>query len=74
MPLTTEEFDILLNKCKLTKKEFANIFEIEPRTVYNWVNSQKNIPYWVKPFLEHYYNSKKYEAIKNILNETIEIE
>lgn len=65
-----EDFNILLNKANLTKKEFANIIGIGQGSLNNWGSTQ-NIPYWVKSWLENYISKKKYENIKNIIKDEL---
>jgi len=49
-----KEFDKLLKIGGFnTKKEFANLFELNPKSVNNWGTSQ-NIPYWVESWLKNY--------------------
>ena len=52
-----EEFNSLLEKAQLTKKEFAEILGINQGSLNNWGSSQ-NIPYWVKSWLENYNKAK----------------
>jgi len=49
-----QEFDKLLKIGGFkTKKEFANLLNLNPKSVNNWGVSQ-NIPYWVKSWLNNY--------------------
>lgn len=54
------EFDKLLKIGGFkTKKEFANLFELNPKSVNNWGTSQ-NIPYWVESWLNNYIEAKEF--------------
>ncbi len=59
-----EEFNKLLNKAGITKKEFANIIGISQGSLNNWGSTQ-NIPYWVESWLENYIKAKTYKDIKD---------
>lgn len=59
-----EEFNELLEKAKLTKKEFANIIEMQYSSVNNWGSSQQ-VPRWVKTWLENYIKAEKFNNIKD---------
>jgi len=52
-----EEFEKLLNKVNLTKKDFAELVNMNYGSITNWSNSNK-IPFWVKSWLEYYNKSK----------------
>ncbi len=62
------ELKILLAKAKLSKKEFAKMLGLNQQSVNNW-GSNKNIPYWVKSYLLNYIELKKYEAIREKIEE-----
>ena len=67
--MTKDEFHVLLKEAKLNKKEFSQISEVPYSTVINWGISRKgvvlNIPNWVRPFLDFYIKSKKFDYIKS---------
>jgi DNA-binding transcriptional regulator YiaG len=65
-----EEFNNLLKKADLTKKEFAGIIDMRYTSVNNWGSSQK-FPRWVKSWLENYIEAKKFDEIKNILKDKV---
>jgi len=44
-----------------TIKEFANLFELNPKSVNNWGTSQ-NIPYWVESWLKNYIELQEAKA------------
>ena len=66
-----DEFNELLKKANLTKKEFASILGISYTSVNNW-GSPQNIPYWVASWLENYIARKRFETIKTIIKESDE--
>ena len=45
-----KEFNNLLKRAKLSKKEFAELVGVLPSSVNNWGGSQ-NVPYWVESWL-----------------------
>lgn len=59
-----EEFNTLLEKANLSKKEFAQIIEMRYSSVNNWGSSQQ-IPRWVKSWLENYVKAKSYTDVKD---------
>lgn len=62
------ELKILLKKANLSKKEFAQMVGISHQSVNNW-GSSKNVPYWVKSYLENYIRLQKYEALREQIKE-----
>ena len=61
--LTKKEFDILLIKADLTKKEFADMVGLKYNSVVNW-NTNK-IPLWVKSWINNYIKLKNKEKVSN---------
>lgn len=66
-----EEFNALLEKANLTKKEFCQIIDLNYSAVNNWGTGNINIPKWVKSWLENYIEKKKFEHIKNTIKDEI---
>jgi len=62
--MNREEFNKLLKQANLSKKEFCGLLKISYPSVNNWGTS-KDVPYWVKSWLENYIKSKSYEDIKD---------
>ena len=60
------EFQTLLKKSKLKKKDLASILGIEQSSVNNW-GSSKDIPYWVESWLGNFIKAKKYDEAKSLL-------
>jgi ParB/RepB/Spo0J family partition protein len=58
------EFNKLLKKAGLSKKEFSNITNISYNTITGWGSSNKIIPNWVKPFIDNYQKAKIVDDIK----------
>ncbi|MGJ0493296.1 helix-turn-helix domain-containing protein [Aliarcobacter cryaerophilus] len=52
-----EIFEELLKEANLTKKEFAELVDMNYTSVTNWNKSEK-IPSWVKSWLENYKKAK----------------
>lgn len=57
-----EEFNELLKKANITKKEFAGIIDMKYTSVNNWGGSQQ-FPRWVKSWLENYIKAKDMDKI-----------
>jgi DNA-binding transcriptional regulator YiaG len=57
-----EEFNELLKKATLSKKEFANIIGISSASLNNWGSSQ-GIPYWVESWLKNYIKAKDMDKV-----------
>lgn len=57
-----EEFNKLLEKAKLSKKEFAEIIGMRYSSVNNWGSSQ-DFPRWVRSWLENYIKAKNMDNI-----------
>ncbi|OCL85734.1 hypothetical protein AAX26_01801 [Aliarcobacter thereius] len=58
-----EEFNTLLEKANLTKKEFCQIIDLNYNTVNTWGSSSINIPKWVKSWLENYIKAKDMDKV-----------
>ena len=65
--MNKKEFNELLKKAELTKKDFANISEVSYNTITGWGSHKKPIPNWVKPFIENYIKAKRFETAKKAL-------
>ncbi|QDF28970.1 helix-turn-helix domain-containing protein [Halarcobacter anaerophilus] len=57
-----EEFNELLKKASLSKKEFASIIGISVGSLNNWGSSQ-GIPYWVESWLNNYIKAKDMDKV-----------
>ncbi len=66
--LGAKELKILLARANLSKKEFAEMIGISQQSVNNW-GSSKNVPYWVKSYLQNYIKLRQYEAIREKIEE-----
>ena len=66
--LSAKELKILLARANLSKKEFAEMIGISQQSVNNWGFS-KNVPYWVKSYLQNYIKLRQYEAIRAKIEE-----
>jgi ABC-type oligopeptide transport system substrate-binding subunit len=60
-----EEFNELLRKAGISKKEFANLTNISYNTITGWGSTNKIVPNWVKPFIENYQKAKIVDDIKS---------
>lgn len=57
-----KEFEKILKKSNLNKKEFSNFTELSYQTIMNW-NNTNNVPKWVKSWLENYIKSKDMDKV-----------
>ena len=53
-----EEFDVLLKKSNLDRKEFALLSGIQYSSVGKWNDNSRPIPVWVQSWLENYIRAK----------------
>ena len=61
--METDEFDGLLQLARLTNKDFEIINNMHKGSILNW--KKKEIPDWVKPWLENYIKGQAhYDMIK----------
>ena len=60
--MTYEEFEELLKKLNINKKEFAGLVEMSYQTIMNW-NNTNNVPKWVKSWLENYIKAKMSDEV-----------
>ena len=67
------EFEELLHKSKLTKKEFSTLVDMNYVSITNWNKSQK-IPNWVKSWLDNYIKAKNMDKIVNAVKPYIRCE
>jgi predicted transcriptional regulator len=70
--MTKEEFNARLKELSISQRDFSNIADISYSTINNWgfkVNEKViPVPKWVKPFLDYYEKSNKYDyLLKEIL-------
>jgi len=67
--MTKEELIKKLKKLEMTLKDFSNISDIPYSTINNWGSKSNDkmipVPKWVKPFLEYYKKSEKYDFLIN---------
>ncbi len=66
-----EEFNELLKKAGLTKKEFAEIIDMRYSSVNNWGSSQQ-FPRWVKSWLENYIKAKDIDKVAQTIKPYID--
>ena len=71
--MTKEEFNTRLKELNLSIKDFSIIADIPYSTINNWGFKTNDkiipVPKWVKPFLEHYEKSKKYDYLMKEISE-----
>ena len=59
-----KDFEELLKRIGINKKEFAELTELSYQTVMNW-NNTDNVPKWVKSWIKNYIEAKSYNDVKN---------
>lgn len=69
--LSRKEFNELLKKASLTKKDFCRLIELDYNSVNNWGTKNISVPKWVESWLENYIEKTKYEKIKAIIKDEI---
>lgn len=67
--MNREEFNELLKKAELNKKEFCDLIGLNYPTVNTWRSSNINIPIWVKSWLENYIKAKDINKIAYSFND-----
>ena len=71
--MTKEEFNTRLKELNLSIKDFSIIADIPYSTINNWGFKTNDkiipVPKWIKPFLEHYEKSKKYDYLMKEISE-----
>jgi len=75
--MTKEDFSKRLKELNLSIKDFSNISDVSYSTINNWGAKANDkiipVPKWVKPFLEHYEKSKKYDYLVKEVFKTIKV-
>lgn len=56
-----EEFEELLKKADISKKEFASYVDMNYVSITNW--NKNKIPPWVKSWLENYIKAKNMDKV-----------
>jgi len=62
------DFEELLKKAKLTKKEFAELVKMNSGSVTNWKNTNK-VPHWVSVLLNYHISNKENEELITLIRE-----
>lgn len=61
--MTREEFNSLLDKAGLTKKQFCETIGLNYNTINTWGSSNIKIPAWVKTWLINYAKAKSFDEM-----------
>ena len=64
-----DEFNELLKKADLSRKELADIVGLSYSAVNNW-GSGSDFPRWVSSWLENYIAKKRFDTIKTLIKES----
>lgn len=67
MDITRDEFNQLLEKANLTKKEFSDILGLNYLSVNNWGSSTIKVPFWVKSWLENYIKANDFNKVVEVI-------
>ncbi len=59
------EFNQLLKKAELNKKQLSEILNTSYQGVNSWGTNGRGYPYWVRSWIENYIKAKSYEDIKD---------
>ena len=65
-------FNNLLIQAGLSKKEFAAMVGTGQGAVNNWGTGSRDVPYWVKSWLELYIETREREELERLLRSTLE--
>ncbi len=68
--MNNKAFEELLQVAGLSKKEFANLVDMNSNSVTNWNKSDK-VPQWVGSWLNLYIENQKCKELKALLKETV---
>ena len=68
--MDNQTFENLLRQAGLSKKEFAQLVEMNYNSVTNWNKSDK-IPQWVESWLKLYSENKDLTQLKQLIKETV---
>lgn len=71
--MTYKEFDNILKTIGLNKKEFAKMVGMSYTSITNW-GQKANVPSWVISWLENYIKSSKFDKVKKIFDDEVNIE
>lgn len=70
--MTKEEFNGRLKELNISIKDFSIIADVPYSTINNWGFTKDErtipIPKWIRPFLEHYEKSRKYDYLMKELS------
>ena len=66
--MSIEEFDVMLKKASLSKKEFARLTGLNYNSVTNWSGTRR-VPTWVDSWMENYIKVKAVEGAARMLVE-----
>ena len=64
-----DEFNELLKKANLNRKELADIVGLSYSAVNNW-GSGSDFPRWVYSWLENYIDKKRFDTIKQVIKDS----
>ena len=67
MEITKTDFNGLLKRAGLSKKEFAELTGYAYSTVANWGTEDKPIPSWVKSWLDNHIKARTLDSVKDVL-------
>jgi DNA-binding XRE family transcriptional regulator len=69
--MTRDEFNELLKTANLSKKDFAEYLGTSYNTVNAWGSSGRDVPYWVKSWIELYICCRNGEKLQTLIKENV---
>jgi Trp operon repressor len=65
--LSRIEFEALLQKAELTKKQLSDSIGVAYSTITNWGTKVAPVPKWVDSWIENYIKAQKYDTVHELL-------
>ncbi len=69
--ISREEFNALLKEADLNKKTFAQYLKVSYNAVNAWGSNDREVPYWVKSWLNLYICCKNGHNLRRLLKEHV---
>ena len=67
--MTRQEFNDLLHKAALSKREFSESIGIQYNSVNQWGSNGRGIPIWVESWLKNYIRLQAFEELRKIIEQ-----
>lgn len=69
--MNRDDFNKLLKKANLTKKDFALLLGVSYNAVNGWGTNGRDYPYWVKSWLTLYIENKECKELKQLIKDNV---